>query len=102
MTEYAIGIAELLAGEFTNVLLTSYMFDIPWLFGECPRLHEVPVVLVHGERDRQAIANECRGYQNVALVSPYLPIPYGTHHTKMMVRCLLLLFSSPTSSCSIA
>uniref|UniRef100_K3WH37 Tyrosyl-DNA phosphodiesterase n=1 Tax=Globisporangium ultimum (strain ATCC 200006 / CBS 805.95 / DAOM BR144) TaxID=431595 RepID=K3WH37_GLOUD len=80
-----VGIADLLAGEFTKVLLTNYMFDMPWLFGECPRLHDVPVLLVHGERDRLAMANECKGYTNVSLVAPYLPIPYGTHHTKMMV-----------------
>ncbi|KAF1334963.1 Tyrosyl-dna phosphodiesterase 1, partial [Globisporangium splendens] len=80
-----VGIADLLAGEFTKVLLTNYMFDMPWLFSECPRLHDVSVLLVHGERDRQAMANECKGYTNVTLVAPYLPIPYGTHHTKMMV-----------------
>lgn len=67
------------------MLLTSYMYDVSWLFGECPRLCDVPVVLVHGERDRNAMENECRGYANVTLVAPFLPIPYGTHHTKMMV-----------------
>lgn len=50
--EGAVGIQDLLEGEFTRCLLTNYMFDLAWLFGECPRLTSVPVVLVHGERDR--------------------------------------------------
>lgn len=83
--EHAIGIQELLSGNFTTVLLTNYMYDVPWLFSECPHLYDVPVVLVHGERGGNAMANECRGYANVTLVAPFLPIPYGTHHTKMMV-----------------
>lgn len=29
--------------------------------------------------------NECREYSNVTPVAPPLPIPYGTHHTKMLV-----------------
>lgn len=61
------------------------MFDIPWLFRECPRLHDVPIVLVHGERDHLSMERQCTEYKNVNLVSPHLPIPYGTHHTKMMV-----------------
>ncbi|GMF64561.1 unnamed protein product [Phytophthora lilii] len=28
---------------------------------------------------------ECREYSNVTPVAPPLPIPYGTHHTKMLV-----------------
>ncbi|DAZ93126.1 TPA: LOW QUALITY PROTEIN: hypothetical protein N0F65_009702, partial [Lagenidium giganteum] len=81
----AVGISDLLAGDFTRVLLTNYMFDMAWLFDQCPKLHERPVLLVHGERDRAAMAAECKGFQSVTLVAPSLPIPYGTHHTKMMV-----------------
>lgn len=87
-TEHTVGIQELLSGNYITVLLTNYMYDIPWLFSECPRLRDVPVVLVHDERDCNAMANECRGYANVTLVAPFLPIPYGTHHTKMMVMLL--------------
>ena len=43
---------DLLEGPFAQCLLTNYMFDLPWLFAECPRLRQVPVLLVHGERDR--------------------------------------------------
>ncbi|TMW64207.1 hypothetical protein Poli38472_012829 [Pythium oligandrum] len=82
---YAIGLQELFEGEYTQCLLTNYMYDLPWLFASCPRLHDVPVVLVHGERDRHAMTQECKGYGNVTPVAPYLPIPYGTHHTKMAV-----------------
>jgi tyrosyl-DNA phosphodiesterase 1 len=80
-----VGLSDLLDGDFSQCLLTNYMYDMAWLFGACPRLHDVPVVLVHGERDRAAMAAECRGFPNVTLVAPRLPIPYGTHHTKMMV-----------------
>ncbi|RQM15941.1 hypothetical protein DD237_004238 [Peronospora effusa] len=61
------------------------MFDLQWLFTECPRLRQVPVLLVHGERDRQRMMKECHEYTNVTPVAPPLPIPYGTHHTKMLV-----------------
>lgn len=83
---HAIGLQDLLTGEYSTVLLTNYMYDLPWLFRECPRLCDVPVVLVHGERDPKAMAHECSSYSNVSVVAPPLPIPYGTHHTKMMVR----------------
>ncbi|KAF1791235.1 Tyrosyl-DNA phosphodiesterase C-terminal domain [Phytophthora cactorum] len=49
---HAKSLSDLLEGEFSRCLLTNYMFDLPWLFAECPRLKEVPVLLVHGERDR--------------------------------------------------
>ncbi|RLN73418.1 hypothetical protein BBJ28_00011924 [Nothophytophthora sp. Chile5] len=32
-----------------------------------------------------SMAKECRAYTNVTPVAPPLPIPYGTHHTKMLV-----------------
>lgn len=31
------------------------------------------------------MTQECKAYSNVSVVAPPLPIPYGTHHTKMMV-----------------
>ncbi|TMW66628.1 hypothetical protein Poli38472_014604 [Pythium oligandrum] len=79
---YAIGLQELFEGEFTQCLLTNYMYDLPWLFASCPRLQDVPVVLVHGERDRHAMTQEWNGYGNVMPVAPYL---YGNRHTKMAV-----------------
>ncbi|KAG3115967.1 hypothetical protein PI124_g7170 [Phytophthora idaei] len=82
---HAKSLSDLLEGEFSRCLLTNYMFDLPWLFAECPRLKEVPVLLVHGERDRHGMTKECREYPNVTPVAPPLPIPYGTHHTKMLV-----------------
>ncbi|KAF1785041.1 Tyrosyl-DNA phosphodiesterase C-terminal domain [Phytophthora cactorum] len=104
---HAKSLSDLLEGKFSRCLLTNYMFDLPWLFAECPRLKEVPVLLVHGERDRHGYAaacrlskcqlmtcllyfvvqddEGCREYPNVTPVAPPLPIPYGTHHTKMLV-----------------
>ncbi|KAG7376670.1 tyrosyl-DNA phosphodiesterase 1 [Phytophthora pseudosyringae] len=82
---HAKSLSDLLEGEFSRCLLTNYMFDLPWLFAECPRLRDVPVLLVHGERDRQGMTKKCREYSNVTPVAPPLPIPYGTHHTKMLV-----------------
>lgn len=90
LAEHAVGLRELLDGAFTTVLLTNYMVDVDWLLGECPRLRDVPVVLAHGERDRDAMASACRGLANVTLVAPPLPIAYGTHHTKMMVGSVLM------------
>lgn len=86
LADDAVGLRELLDGAFESVLLGNYMVDVDWLLGECPRLRDVPVVLVHGERDRGAMTTACRSLANVTLVAPPLPIAYGTHHTKMMVR----------------
>ncbi|KAG6576583.1 Tyrosyl-DNA phosphodiesterase 1 [Phytophthora cinnamomi] len=82
---HAKSLSDLLEGEFSRCLLTNYMYDLPWLFAECPRLRDVPVLLVHGERDRHGMTKECREYANVTPVAPPLPIAYGTHHTKMLV-----------------
>ncbi|KAG7384266.1 tyrosyl-DNA phosphodiesterase 1 [Phytophthora boehmeriae] len=82
---YSKSLGDLLEGEYSRCLLTNYMFDLPWLFAECPRLNDVPVILVHGERDRQGMTKECKTYVNVTPVAPPLPIAYGTHHTKMFV-----------------
>ncbi|KAL7680796.1 putative tyrosyl-DNA phosphodiesterase I [Plasmopara halstedii] len=55
---YSKSLTGLLEGEYTRCLLTNYMYDLPWLFSECPRLQQVPVLLVHGERDKVAcVAN---------------------------------------------
>ncbi|KAI9915784.1 hypothetical protein PsorP6_007913 [Peronosclerospora sorghi] len=82
---YDKSLQELLEGEFSSCLLTNYMYDFEWLFTECPRLRHVPVLLVHGERDRLGMMKECREYANVTAIAPPLPIPFGTHHTKMFV-----------------
>ncbi|TYZ61228.1 hypothetical protein PybrP1_011573 [[Pythium] brassicae (nom. inval.)] len=83
--QHAMGLRELLDGAFESVLLSNYMVDVDWLLGECPRLRDVPVLLVHGERDRGAMLTACRALANVTLVAPPLPIAYGTHHAKMLV-----------------
>ncbi|CCI44384.1 unnamed protein product [Albugo candida] len=83
--EYSIALKDLLKGEFTSCLLSNYMYNVPWLMQQCTRLQQVPVILVHGERDQQRLNQDCQKYTNIKAVAPYLPIPFGTHHSKMMI-----------------
>lgn len=48
----------------------------------------VPVTIYHGHREEQsirALEMQAKYYPNVKLYRPYLPIQFGTHHTKMMI-----------------
>ncbi|XP_059162310.1 tyrosyl-DNA phosphodiesterase 1-like isoform X2 [Physella acuta] len=71
----------------------NFMFDIPWLIHQYPEpFRKKPVLLVHGDQGRDEInlKEAASPYSNVALCRATLDIPYGTHHTKMM----LLLYNS--------
>ncbi|KAF0688610.1 Aste57867_19783 [Aphanomyces stellatus] len=82
--QYSRSLASLLDGDFTHAILTNYKVDVPWLFAQCARLARVPVLLVHGSHP-SSIQDACKAYTNVTPIAPPLPIPYGTHHTKMMI-----------------
>lgn len=52
-----------------------------------PHLTEIPTILVHGEKDLQAIAKEASHYPKFRMHAPKLPIQYGTHHGKLFILC---------------
>ncbi|KAH9104914.1 hypothetical protein AeMF1_019144 [Aphanomyces euteiches] len=77
-------LATLLDGAFTEAILTNYKVDVDWLFAQSARLQVAPVLLVHGSSPA-SMSEASRQFKNVTVIAPPLPIPYGTHHTKMMI-----------------
>ncbi|KAH9489505.1 tyrosyl-DNA phosphodiesterase 1 [Bulinus truncatus] len=66
----------------------NFMFDIKWLIKQYPaELRKQPILLVHGEQGRSEmdLKAEAADYSNIFLCQARLDIPYGTHHTKMML-----------------
>ncbi|OQR99715.1 tyrosyl-DNA phosphodiesterase [Thraustotheca clavata] len=82
--ENCISFNDILAGEFTHAILTNYKIDAEWLLKQSTRLEQVPVLLCHGG-DQQRMKNAIGKRTNITVIAPPLPIPYGTHHTKMTV-----------------
>ncbi|PWY84680.1 putative tyrosyl-DNA phosphodiesterase [Aspergillus sclerotioniger CBS 115572] len=70
----------------------NYLFDVDFLmnqFDEDVR-HLVKVKVVHGSWKKEAdnrvrIDEACTRYPNVEAITAYMPEPFGTHHSKMMV-----------------
>ncbi|PYI08170.1 phospholipase D/nuclease [Aspergillus sclerotiicarbonarius CBS 121057] len=70
----------------------NYLFDVDFLmnqFDEDVR-HLVKVKVVHGSWKKEAenrvrIDEACTRYPNVESIVAYMPEPFGTHHSKMMV-----------------
>ncbi|KAL2378371.1 hypothetical protein RJZ90_006046 [Blastomyces dermatitidis] len=70
----------------------NYMFDVDFLmsqFDEDVR-NLVNVKIVHGSWKRESpnrihIDESCRRYPNVEPIVAYMPEPFGTHHSKMMI-----------------
>jgi len=72
---------------FIESVQFNYMFDIPWLMKKYPvSCRDKPLLIVHGftGSEKLGIEGEAMKYKNIDLVHAKLPIPYGTHHTKMM------------------
>ncbi|KAL6711079.1 hypothetical protein ACN47E_006954 [Coniothyrium glycines] len=70
----------------------NYLFDLDFVMKHLDEdvRDMVKVKIVHGfwKRDdgnRIALLEQAERYNNIELLSAYLPDPFGTHHTKMMV-----------------
>ncbi|XP_057293372.1 tyrosyl-DNA phosphodiesterase 1-like [Hydractinia symbiolongicarpus] len=92
----AIGIEDILKDnhrELVESVQFSYIFDLTWLLKKYPAsARSNPLLLVHGftGSEKTEFEGEVMNYENIDLVQARLPIPYGTHHTKMM----LLLYTN--------
>ncbi|KAJ3286290.1 hypothetical protein HK104_009113 [Borealophlyctis nickersoniae] len=75
--------------ELASMLQLNYMFELEWMLSHLPaRSRNIQITVVHGLREREskeALQSEARAHSNVNIITPHLPIPFGTHHTKSMV-----------------
>ncbi|KAI5788313.1 tyrosyl-DNA phosphodiesterase-domain-containing protein [Geopyxis carbonaria] len=76
----------------SKIWIFNFCHDIEWTMSQLdPDIAEtVPVTFVHGhwKRDdpaRLLLEQEAKQYSNVKLAAAYMPEPFGTHHTKMLV-----------------
>lgn len=59
----------------------NYMFDIPWMLSHLPEtiIQTIKILIVHGTPLPPSHSS------NIQLFKPNMPIPYGVHHSKMMI-----------------
>eukprot|EP01083_Nonionella_stella_P060969 158984_1 len=85
----SLSLDEIVSGEITKLVVFNYMIDLEWFLCICPTVTTIPEVhLVHGERDpdrRKLLQTQTAQFDSMHVHSPHLPIPYGTHHTKMFL-----------------
>merc|ERR1712018_677943 len=77
-------------GKLTKSAQFNYCHDIHWLIEQYPsEFQKCPLTLVHGHQreEKRALAKEAEIYPQLKLCQAKLDIPYGTHHTKMMLLC---------------
>ncbi|ODQ53368.1 tyrosyl-DNA phosphodiesterase, partial [Saitoella complicata NRRL Y-17804] len=70
----------------------NFLFDIPFIYShfDPDTADACCIKIVHGfwkteDPTRHTLYEEAERYKNVELIAAYLPDPFGTHHTKMMV-----------------
>ncbi|XP_020589645.1 tyrosyl-DNA phosphodiesterase 1 isoform X2 [Phalaenopsis equestris] len=81
--ECSIAINDVIEGNILVAILSNYMVDIDWLKTACPKLWQIPhVLIVHGESGSRVDDLQKKKPVNWVLHKPPLPISYGTHHSK--------------------
>ncbi|OZJ04013.1 hypothetical protein BZG36_03629 [Bifiguratus adelaidae] len=80
-----------------EMLQFNMKVDLEWFLAHLDEndRQRIPMTIVHGSTGENAVLMKeliSKSYQNVKLVQPYLPVPYGTHHSKAM----LLFFTDST------
>jgi len=74
--------------KFLESAQFNYCFDLEWLIDQYPNEHrDKPLLIVHGPSNETQL-KEMLQYdikENIKLCKAKLEIPYGTHHTKMML-----------------
>ncbi|KAK3209566.1 hypothetical protein GRF29_69g2168713 [Pseudopithomyces chartarum] len=70
----------------------NFLFDLDFVMGQfdVDVRHMVKVKIVHGfwkneDANRIALVQSAERYPNIQLISAYMPDPFGTHHSKMLV-----------------
>ncbi|PAA61315.1 hypothetical protein BOX15_Mlig021690g1 [Macrostomum lignano] len=66
----------------------NYLFEIDWLVAQYPKeSRSAPLTLVHGNQgaSKTDLDVEAMSHEHVNLVQARLDMPYGTHHSKLMI-----------------
>ncbi|KAF3891782.1 Tyrosyl-DNA phosphodiesterase I [Trichophyton interdigitale] len=70
----------------------NYLFDVDYIMGQFDRDVKdlIQLKIIHGSwkkeaPNRIAIDDACKRYPNAEAVVAYMPEPFGTHHSKMMI-----------------
>ncbi|CAH8673500.1 unnamed protein product [Schistosoma bovis] len=74
--------------ELVSSIQFNYMFDIPWLREQYPeRFRSLPLTIVHGFQGtiKKSLDESAANYSNIRICQADIRLPYGTHHTKMMM-----------------
>ncbi|KAI6651995.1 Tyrosyl-DNA phosphodiesterase 1-like isoform X1 [Oopsacas minuta] len=75
-------------GDINALILFSYMVDIDWLLEQLPKSKlNIPILIVvkFDKGLLKSFQEQFLAFPNIKFFSPNLPIPYGTHHTKMLL-----------------
>ncbi|XP_010550062.1 PREDICTED: tyrosyl-DNA phosphodiesterase 1 isoform X1 [Tarenaya hassleriana] len=81
-----VSIDDVIQGDIVVAILSNYMVDVDWLMSACPKLANIPHVLViHGESDGRQDYMQRKKTANWVIHKPRLPISFGTHHSKAMI-----------------
>ncbi|CAI5448701.1 unnamed protein product [Caenorhabditis angaria] len=64
----------------------NFMIDFDWLIS-CypPSLRKNPITLIVGDSDAGSLRRSAKSYENVNVIAAPLPIPFGTHHSKLSI-----------------
>ncbi|CAL2042269.1 unnamed protein product [Caenorhabditis brenneri] len=64
----------------------SFMIESDYLMNCYPQsIRSNPITLVVGEPDVKDLRRSMHAYKNVTVIGASLPIPYGTHHSKLSI-----------------
>ncbi|ESQ41487.1 hypothetical protein EUTSA_v10012972mg [Eutrema salsugineum] len=78
-----VSINDVIEGDVVAAILSNYMVDVDWLVSACPKLANIPqVMVIHGESDGRQEYIQRKKPANWILHKPRLPISFGTHHSK--------------------
>lgn len=68
-------------------VIFTYTLDLEFIFSAAPILQRTAITIIHGESPQKTDMMEVQRlkFPNLTLLRANLPIPYGTHHSKMII-----------------
>ncbi|KAI8053022.1 tyrosyl-DNA phosphodiesterase I [Syncephalis plumigaleata] len=81
-----VSLADLLQGNIEQMLQLNYLIDLDFFYRHLNdnSRKNAKITLVHGHRDDHRWSNVDLRDGRLQVITPKLPIQYGTHHTKAM------------------